>query len=130
MTHSQKWSSWALIRYKPQRRSYAARLIAIGPGWFWEKALRFWPWKTSISLSNMARMSWQKSSVTAFLQITFTSHSPNLRVADRDRRWSELSKARTFRRAKSITSMRMEQQQSLMTRLKAKQSAGYLTAYR
>src|SRR4029077_9279704 len=130
MTHSRKWSSWALIRCKPQRRRNAARLIGIVLAWFWEKGLLLWPWKTSISLSNVVRLSWQKSSVTAFLQITFTSHSPNLRVADRDRRWSELSKTRTFQRAKSITSMRMEQQQSLMTRLKVKPSAGYLTAYR
>src|SRR4029077_20244199 len=130
MTHSRKWSLWALIRCKPQRQRYVAPLIAIGLAWFWEKALRFWAWKTSISLSNVVCPSWQRSSVTAFLQATFTSHSPNLRVADRDRPWSELSKTRTFQRAKSITSMRMEQQQSLMTRLKVKQSAGYLMAYR
>src|SRR5438874_631852 len=67
------------------------------------KAPQFLRWKTSTSLANEVRLFWQKLSATAFLRIIFTSPSPILRASGRSRRWSELSKARTFQRTQSIT---------------------------
>src|SRR5438093_2407202 len=109
MTHYGKWSLPASIRCKRPRQINAGRSTVIVQGWCWEKALRFWHWKISTSLNSEVRQSLQKLSATAFPPIIFTSHSRILRASDRNRRWSERSTARQFRRVTSITSTRTEQ---------------------
>ena len=123
MTLFRNWSSQGLIHFKPRHRRNAARLIDIAPAWCWEKAPPFSRWKISNSLESEARRSWQKLLATGFPRIIFTSRSRILPVSDRDRRWSELSRARKFQQTKSITSTHTERPRYLMTQPKERRSA-------
>src|SRR6266436_139770 len=129
-TRSLNWSLQASIRFKPQRRRNAGRLTDIVQGWCSEKVPQFLDWKTSTAPSSVARLFLQRLSAMAFLPIIFTSHSRILQASDRIRRCNELFKVRTFQRTQSITSMRTERPRCSTTQPKARQSAGYLTAYR
>ncbi len=112
----------ALIRFKPQRRRNAARLIAIGLVWCSVKAPRCWPWKISTSLASEARLFSRKSSVTAFPQTTFTSRNRSHRASERDKQWSGLSRARISLRPTLIISMRMVLPRSSTMQPRARQS--------
>jgi len=85
-------------------------------------------WKTSPAPGSEARLFSQRLSATVFLPIIFTSHSRILPASEPRRRCNKPSKARTFQRRQSITSMRTEQRRCSMTQPKARQSARYLTA--